>query len=152
VQKHVLDHLRDFVREHAVVIAGVVFDRDWRGNLEPLVSQGMRLHFYVEPRTRTLMLAPIVPRKNRNRNQPDPNRRVISTEFELRRINGVWYEITLLPIPDDELARGRCYDVVERALLTPARTNDLWQSKRYAAKKRQLSTDEIIRHSLRRRR
>ncbi|MEO7109855.1 MAG: hypothetical protein ABI183_05415, partial [Polyangiaceae bacterium] len=65
------------------------------------------------------------------------------------RINSIWYEIIVLPIPSDETVRARCYDVLERALLTGKATNDLWQSNRYAAKKRQLSTDEIRRLSLR---
>jgi hypothetical protein len=43
----------------------------------------------------------LAPRKNRNRNVLDPNRRIISRESELRRIEGVRYEITILPIPID---------------------------------------------------
>jgi hypothetical protein len=97
VQKHVLDHLRGFVREHAVVVDGIVVDRDWFSGVVPLVSRGMRLRFYVDPVSRILALAPLVPRKNRNRPSSDPNCRVISQEIELRRIKGIWYEFTLLP-------------------------------------------------------
>jgi hypothetical protein len=156
VQKHVLDHLRGYVQEHPIMVDGVamrVAYRSQRPFLEPLVSYGMRFLFFVDPVSRALTLAPIASRKNRNRkNQPDPDRHVISREIELRRINGVWYEITVSTIPKDEVARARCFDVLERRLVLGDRNNDLWQSDRYAAKKRQLSTDEIVRHSLRRRR
>jgi hypothetical protein len=98
VQKHVLDHLRGFVEEHPVIRDGIVMYKDYRG-YEPLVSYGMRFRFYVDPVSRALALAPLRPRKSRNRPLPDPNCRVISQEIELHRICGIWYELTLLPGP-----------------------------------------------------
>jgi hypothetical protein len=60
VQKHVLDHLADFVEEHPLFVGRVPHHRR---RLEPLVSRGMRLRFWVCPRTGLLRLAPVVPRK-----------------------------------------------------------------------------------------
>lgn len=151
VQKHVLDHLRGFVDENVILVDGVVFYKTYKG-YEPLLTWGMRFRFYVDPISRILSLAPSAKRKGRNKEKPDPNRCIISHELEMRRINGIWYEIMIAPIPTDEIVRARCYDVLERSLVDNKAANDLWQSNRYAAKKRQLSTDEIRRLSLRSRR
>ena len=63
VQKHVLDHLKDFVRTDVVLRGNKVFVATYLDGLVPFVSRGMRLRFYVCPRTRLLRLAPVVPRK-----------------------------------------------------------------------------------------
>jgi hypothetical protein len=47
-----------------VVLRGnKVFVATYLDGLVPFVSRGMRLRFYVCPRTRLLRLAPVVPRK-----------------------------------------------------------------------------------------
>jgi hypothetical protein len=156
VQKHVLDHLRDYVVENVRIVGTTVKYIPHRG-YETLESRGKRFRFYVHPDTRELCMAPLVPRKRRVKDKTDPDRRVLSRERELRRVLGVWYRIDVAPIPRDPSARARCFDVLERAALdgaaypAGARENVLWQSGRYAAKKRQLDTREILRWSLRRR-
>jgi hypothetical protein len=155
VQKHVLDHLRDYVVENVRVV-GTSVEYIPRRGYETLESRGMRFRFYTHPDTRELCMAPLVPRKRRVKADVDPDRRVLSRDRELRRLLGVWYRIDVAPIPHDPLARARCFDVLERTTLDgvayPARARDsvLWQTGRYAAKKRQLSTREILRWSLRR--
>ncbi len=95
VQKHVLDHLADFVEEHPQLEGRVVLDRRYRPP-RPLVSWGMRLRFWVCPRTGLLRLAPVVARK-RHKPPVDPDRRILSPKSELRRLGGVWYECELVP-------------------------------------------------------
>jgi hypothetical protein len=154
VQKHVLDHLRDYVVENVRIEGRTV--KYVRYKEETLLSYGTHFRFYVHPNTRKLCLAPSALRKRRVKDKVDPNRRVLSRDRELRRIHGVWYEIEVAPIPRDPSARAACFDVVERTALdggaynAGARVNILWQTARYAARKRQLSTSEIIRRSLRR--
>ncbi len=154
VQKHVLDHLRGYVVENVRIEGTTV--KYIRYKEETLQSYGAHLRFYVHPNTRRLCLAPAAPRKRRVKDEADPDRRVLSRDRELRRIHGVWYEIEVAPIPRDPSARAACVDVVERTALDGgaykpgARVNVLWQTARYAARKRQLRTQEIIRRSLRR--
>jgi hypothetical protein len=155
VQKHVLDHLRDYVVENVRIVGSTVqyIRHHW---YQPLESVGMRFRFYVAPGTRELCLAPVVSRKRPKKDETDPDRRILSRDRELRRIHGVWYEIDVAPIPRDPSARAACFDVLERTTLdggaydARTRENVLWQTARYAACKRQLSTREIVRRSLRR--
>ena len=65
VQKHVLDHLADFVVEHPIVTKKrrVLYLR-W-GKPTPLESRGMRLRFFVCPRSGLLRLAPFAAKRVR---------------------------------------------------------------------------------------
>jgi hypothetical protein len=152
LQKHVLDHLRDYVKEDVRVEGRTVVFKGWRG-FEPLVSRGTWVRFYVCPRTRLLRLAPVVPRKRPPSASP-PDRRILSEERELRRLDGVWYEVIVAPIPGEELPLGGVFDVVERVVVgspyqTTSESNVLWRTGRYAMSKRQLNAREIARHGLR---
>jgi hypothetical protein len=150
VQKHVLDHLRGYVVENVRVVEGVVeyVRHRWLGRLE---SRGMRFRFYVDPDTRRLVLAPAARRTGPHwKDRPDPDRRVLSAEQELRRIEGVWYAVDVAPIPDGHGAPPECFDVLERCAPADPRgsKNVLWQTNRYAKRKRQLGTRELVRHGL----
>jgi hypothetical protein len=155
VQKHVLDHLRDYVVENVEIVGTSVKYIQHRG-CETLVSRGTRFRFYTHPDTRELCMAPIAPRKQRVKEAIDPDRRVLSRDQELRRISGVWYRIDIAPIPRCPSARARCFDVLERTVLdggayaAGARVNGLWRTGRYAGRKRQLSTREILQAESRR--
>lgn len=150
VQKHVLDHLRDYVKEDVHVEGRMVLFKGWKA-FEPLVSRGAWVRFYVCPRTGLLRLAP-VSRKRRPSARP-PDRRILSEERELRRIKGVWYEITVAPIPREKTRCRDVFDVVERAMVGSSHQkgegNVLWRTGRYAADKRQLNAREIVRYRLR---
>ena len=96
--------------------------------------------------TRLLRLAPLRARK-RKRSKPE-DRVVLSEERELRRVDGIWYEIAVSFIPPGEA----CFDVIERAV--PEATGSgtvrspLWPSGRYARSKRQLNSRELVRYRL----
>lgn len=153
VQKHVLDHLRDYVRTDVVILGNDVwsFDGGWHGQ-RPLYSRGSHVRFYVHPRSGLLRLAPPAPRKIR---EVDHDRRVVSRGRELRRIDGVWYEIETRPVPHDPAVRSKCFDVIARTLLIGAAfdagwaSNVLWRSCHYAAGKVQLGKRELARYELR---
>jgi hypothetical protein len=155
VQKHVLDHLRDYVVENVHIVQGRVERLASRGYEPPLLSYGMRFYFYVHPETRLLCLAPPARRKRRTPHEVDPDRRVLSNDRELRRIDGIWYAIEVAPLPSDPFARAGCFDVLERGPVggrvyeTGMRTNVLWRTGRYAVRKRQLGAREIARYGLR---
>jgi hypothetical protein len=95
VQKHVLDHLHDFVAEQ-VEVRGRQVNRFRWGTWQRLVSVGMHLMFYVCPKTGILKLAPIAARKKRNVPAVDPDAMTLDDGRLLRRIAGVWYEVTLV--------------------------------------------------------
>jgi hypothetical protein len=153
VQKHVLDHLRDYVVKDARIEGTTV--KYIRYKEETLQSYGMHFRFYVHPDTRVLCLAPTAPRKRRMKNEFDPDRLVLSRDRELRRIDGVWYEIEVAQIPCGKGTDTACFDVLERcAPAGPpfganAWKNVLWRTNRYARRKRQLGSRELVRYRLR---
>ena len=96
VQKHVLDHLKDFVKEDVRVDRRVVLYLRWSG-WTPLESRGQCWRFYVHPKTGILRIAPLAKRRPKRGPKVDENVRVLAKDHELRRIDGVWYEVTLVP-------------------------------------------------------
>lgn len=115
VQQHILTHIENFV--HLVVRAeprvdgrGRVrgyrfFGDDWRGR--PLPVEESRRPLFVDPRTGLLRAtgADAYRAEQRRREaaalqQADlASRRVISGHVELRKHDGVWYEVTVAPTP-----------------------------------------------------
>jgi hypothetical protein len=95
--------------------------------------------FYVCPRTGLLRLAPAVRRKRPARREAS-DRRVLSDERELRRLDGVWYAIAVAAIPPAAEERAVRVDVLARAPLTSVvkrlRDDPLWRRGCYAAAKR----------------
>jgi hypothetical protein len=152
VQKHVLDHLRDYVAKNVRIEGATV--KYIRYKAATLQSYGTRFHFYVHPDTHVLCVAPTAPRKRRVKNEVDPDRLVLSHDRELRRVDGVWYEIEVAPIPRGEGTDAACFDVLARcAPAGPpfgalAWKNVLWRTNRYARRKRQLGTRELVRYRL----
>ena len=64
VQKHVLDHVRDFVEENPRMIDGRAYWAEaWGGVLRPIEAHPRWPRFYVCPRTGLLRLAPLIRRK-----------------------------------------------------------------------------------------
>lgn len=162
VQKHVLDHLREIVVESVWWRGGVVLHVDRFGGVRPLESWGSWRRYFVCPKTGLLRVAP--PRRWASPALPDLNRRVIDATRELRRIEGVWFEVFVGEIPLTEEARMACFDVVERRVperprpfdfrnqlrgeTKPAPPPVLWQAGRYAVSKHQLSKRELREHAL----
>jgi len=104
VQQHVRDHLRDFVAVKPRRQSGALYctqggkerrDRLW---YQPL---------YVDPRDGLLKRTDRLPeakalRRSRRR-APEPLSRIaLTADRELRCIAGIWYEVTLAPLPEPE--------------------------------------------------
>jgi hypothetical protein len=149
VQKHVLDHLRDFVELHPVFIDGKPHRATASsGKYRPLGWwRGGEL--YVCPRTG--LLRAVDARKPRRKRTVDPDVRPLEDHRQARRIDGIWYEITFAPVPASLIDRRYCRDLLlhcrlsdngvvgSGGVLQRAYGND----RRYAARKRQLSMREL---------
>ncbi len=102
VQQHVRDHLRDFVATRPRRGVSVWYRR--RG--ESLWHQPL----YVDPRDGILKRTDRLPEAKAQRRQEAERARLkspadhvkLSSDRELRRIDGIWYEITLAPLPQPE--------------------------------------------------
>lgn len=164
VQQHIHEHLDDFVARRVVEVDGVLcWDRRW-GGLRPIAeSHGPR--FYVDPRTGLLRLNE---RRIRMRRQDRERRRqaaalrnggareglrVIDAQWQLHRIDGVWYRVEVARIdttavddmPIDALRRlpvDQCPRDVPRKGLP----DNAWlfgDARLYAVRKRQLGAREL---------
>ena len=143
VQKHVLDHLRDFVAEHVEIVDGVPHERRW--GVLGYVGQS-RSRLWVCPRTGLLRFAARAPRR-----EPEPVARrvaVVSGDSEVWRIARDLFTVRFARLPPVE-ARSRCFDVVLATHLTPdwfdhrARLERLYGRDRYAASKRDPGRREL---------
>jgi hypothetical protein len=162
VQKHVLDHLREIVVESVWKEGDEIFHADRFGGVRRLESLGSWRRYYVCPKTGLLRAAPA--RRKPSPAPRDANRRVIDATRELRRLNGVWFEVTVGEMPLAEDARVACFDVIERRAPERPRLFDwrnqlrgeampppapiLWPEGRYAVSKRQLSKRELRANNL----
>jgi hypothetical protein len=101
VQQHVRDHLRDFVAVKPRRRSGALYrtadgkDRLW---YQPL---------YVDPRDGLLKRTDRLPEakalRRARRRAPEPASRIaLATDRELRCIAGIWYAVTLAPLPPPE--------------------------------------------------
>ncbi len=106
VQKHVLDHLYQYVERHPVMVNGwphrnVAYRRGGCG-YAPLSER--HNDFYVCMQTGRLLL----PRRAKSDSIVHP----LGPLFELRSIKGVWYVVHLAQLPDDWRKYKQCRDVL----------------------------------------
>lgn len=139
VQSHVLDHLRDYVAIHVLVIDGELYHGNgWH------TGRLLQSLFYVCPRTG--LLRENKSRWRRPRRQPPPVEYVTLDERrQLRQIGGIWYEVELAPIVPNS---ANCRDVVLRILVSQFSRGEARQtygSESYAVRKRQLNKREARR-------
>jgi len=96
VQQHVRDHLQDFVAITPRRLSG------WRHRHSGLWWQP----FYVDPASGLLKRTDRLPeakshRQTRRQHRPAaPERIPLAEDRELRRIDGIWYEVRLAPLPE----------------------------------------------------
>jgi hypothetical protein len=99
VQQHVRDHLKDFV---AIKPRRGISSWRWGGD-----SGLWRQPLYVDPRDGVLKRTDRLPearrwREARKRANPPVERIELSAARELRRIDGIWYDVSLAPLPEPE--------------------------------------------------
>lgn len=146
VQKHVLDHLRDFVELHVIERDGVLCGLGRYGGAYPLGRfYRSRAPLYVCPRTGLLAVL----RKGDPRSGVLPSgwvRELAADRFALR-LRGIWYEVRVAKLPDPPRHRA-CWDAVASAYIgsTPFYASTAWPAPwgrdRYAVSKRPLTRAE----------
>ena len=90
VQKHVLDHLREFVVVRTGLVDGAGVGADHWGRPAPVGGSRGWGRFYVCPTTGVLKRAPSS-RPRRHGPPVDPDVKPLDDVRELRRVRGVWY-------------------------------------------------------------
>lgn len=134
VQLHVWQHLMERVVTDPHKVLGDV-------------SLGMHRrtsYFFVEPATGRLREKMEGPRRSKPVEQAVERIKVDATH-EYRRLDGIWYELTLAPLPESE----RIYDMASRQYYwpqmseTPYHLEKYYGRKVYATRKRQLNKKEI---------
>jgi hypothetical protein len=137
VQLHIWQHLVQFVCTDPHVISGDV--RRWGGR--------RWFAFYVDPKSRLLRENPEHFRWRSLRPRPKPpcDRIRIDDTREYRLMEGLWYELTFAPIPEQMYG---IYDAVLKKgypALTPTHLYECHGRAVYVARKRQLNKKELRR-------
>lgn len=110
MQKHVLDHVRQYVAMNASIENGIVYSQT-RYYTRPLHSGDL----YVCPATGLLKRARV---RKRAAELCDRTVWRVSREHELRRIGAAWYEVRFARVPSLLKRTWRAFDIVlERELL-----------------------------------
>jgi hypothetical protein len=159
VKQHVLQHIGDFVAidTHWVETPGggkVLIRGRWP--CEDTLLENADIELFVHPRTGILLrnrhFVSWGQRKRHKREmqqaRANVDRRDIDERCQLRRIDGIWYEVTLGPLPSprlqvNDIVYDACWDAVRKE----------WVSRRhgdvnYAVSKRQLGTHEMKKYRL----
>jgi hypothetical protein len=160
VKQHILQHIKDFVAidTHWVETpdGGKVVVRG-RWPCDDALLEDVDIELFVHPKTGILL---------RNRRFVSWDRRVkeqramktarecvdrrdIDAQHQLRRIDGIWYEVTLglLPAPrvqGNEIVHDSCWDAVRKEWVS----RQHGAADRYAVSKRQLGAKELKKYAL----
>ncbi|UOF15694.1 hypothetical protein IEQ11_03215 [Lysobacter capsici] len=172
VQQHIHLHLEDFVAMQVFDIKGTRYVmQNWRG-LQPLAEA--RHELYVDPDNGCLMRNEAAIRLKIERHREhrlavharqaewEPGVRKLDATTQLRRIDGIWYRIELMPMPEPSVSPGPqrrprtlprtdVYDAVTHCLAkncASARWRMYGTSAVYAHRKLQLSQSELNEHRL----
>ena len=135
--QHVLSHLWDYVECHVELIDGIPHEKPVFGKGGPL-NYFYRDQFYVHPETGILCIVEKKPRKQKR--QPQTDLVEIDDCHQYRKLNEIWYLITLEELPPNLTHPVR--DVLYGAI-APQQVQSVGGPKMYAAKKKQCSKKEI---------
>lgn len=144
VKQHVRDHLQDFVvTKVATGRKGEWMNGTTRGGRYRATVATWHQPLYVDPNDGILKRSDKLwkksgieskPWRRRNRNSEDPDIRELDGSTELRRINGVWFEVGF-GVRDDISPGLNAYDAITHLPVSPL--------KRHAVSKRQLFSTEL---------
>lgn len=141
--RHILSHVWGFVERNVVLIDGVPYQKNHRKYGQNRHLGYWREEFYIHPDTGILCLVkkePKVTSKQRD------DLIVIDSYHHYRKLNELWYLITLQDLP----AMQEVTDIVLKVTLKPERALIEYGKKVYAVSKRQCNKKEIkfIMHKL----
>lgn len=147
VQAHIFTHIEDRVEIHTSLVRGEVYSQNWRG-YAPIRESRARL--FVHPVTRVLERNLAAERHERERKEREKREaeakrkdvRVVGPLEQLRRIEGIWYQVSLAPLPADG---SQVWDVVARGNVA---RKGRYGPNLYAHRKRQLNKRELRHHKL----
>lgn len=133
--QHVLDHLWDYVERNVVLIDGVPYHKA-NSRYQSHQLAGWRDEFYIHPDTGILHFA-------KKAAKEPPKKRddlvVIDRYYQYRKLNDVWYLITLQEIPQFQ----EVTDVVLKTTVNHLRGKCEYGREVYAVKKRQCNKKEL---------
>lgn len=133
VQAHLLDHVAWEVAKDVVIKDGEIVSFDWRTLWQ---------EFYVCPKSGVLKS---FKKKSRRKTSEKPSYYVVDAKRQYRCIDGLWYEVTLKPLPKPT---SLSQDVILKrpaAYLNPYEAKQVYGDTVYASAKRQLNKREIKR-------
>ncbi len=135
--QHLLHHLRDMVTTEVEFINEVPYHRRYQSR--PLGY--WRDELYVHPETKQLCLA-----KKRPKRQPQKRDDLlkVDTLHQYRKLDGVWYFVTLRDIPFD----GKVFDIVLQKTLTYWTATAFYEGKRFYAYHQRHCTKKEVKHIL----
>ncbi|HEY2838591.1 MAG TPA: hypothetical protein VGJ26_05565 [Pirellulales bacterium] len=142
VQSHVRDHIPDIVEIGAIEIDGVICHGVGYRLGRPLAPSHW-MEFYVCPRTG--LLRKIKLRRPAPAPAPPVDRLPIDAMREYRRIDGIWYELSLRPITSDSFGKRDLFLRIPVSYLTAWKAIQTYGARVYAARRRQLNSKEIKR-------
>ncbi|SDE11750.1 hypothetical protein SAMN05428966_10734 [Massilia sp. PDC64] len=158
VKQHILQHIRDFVAIDTHWVEGkvVIRNRTWWQSKEVALEEA-DVGLFVHPRTGILLrnrhFVSWDRRKRHMREQAQAqeylDRRDIDENRQLRRIDGIWYEVTLsqLPMPRvlaNDIVYDACWDAVRREWVSRQHGD----ADTYAISKRQLGAQALKKYGL----
>jgi hypothetical protein len=161
VQRHILEHLSDYVAVHTRVVNNVLVDLGARWYGLGRVAQPL----YVDPRTGLLRRNPddvswrkgYRARKQAGERERSRVWRELSPTSQLHQLDGHWFEVEIAPLPPAPAIvwdAVRRISVVQRTTEPHRRSDDqataqyFGRTDVYAASKRQLNAREIRAHGL----
>lgn len=162
VKQHILQHIGDFVAidTHWVESndGGKVVIRKWRWwQFGDTPLKDVNVELFVHPRTGILLrnrhFVPLNRRLKERREmkkaRESVDRRDLDERRQLRRIDGIWYEVTLgqLPAPcvqANDIVYDACWDAVRKEWVSRQQGN----ADKYAVSKRQLGAKELKKYGL----
>ncbi len=144
VQQHIMQHLWEYVERHVDIIDGKPVPRMMRSYPGDGVLWSK---FYVDPRDGFLRENPRGFRRRwGQRAKPTlPRYLAIDACRQVHRIAGIWYEVTIVPVPRDP---SEAFDIVHHARvceLSGSLMHECYGGWMYAVRKRQLNKRQIAR-------
>lgn len=143
VQKHVFEHLENFVSFVVEERNGELYGRQRNGVFSKIVPFRLWRSLYVCPKTGLLRSV------NDRAKRKDQNQKKVSETLYLLRRRGIWYGVETRALPESIDQQRRCFDVVVRERVSTTewyrRMHEIeyaWTLSRYAVAMFQLSQKE----------